>query len=103
MKKMLLISLLFGLVLLLDAKLQTRKTYFGDRIGRHSGRPLGYQIYRGGNPEGEVNRLRMQVIDKYDRGEYVAGMQGWQDDEREAMDIQTRLGYTVPERYTWGN
>lgn len=93
------IILLLGFFCIIDARLQIRNNYFNDRVVRSGYRP----IHSAADAEDEVNRLRMQVINKYDGGEYVAGMHGWQDDERRALDIQTKLGYTVPERYTWGD
>lgn len=97
MKRIILV--LFGFFCFADARLQIRNNYFNDRIVRSERRP----IHSAAHAEDEVNRLRMDVINKYDSGEYVAGMHGWQDDERRALDIQTKLGYTVPERYTWGD
>ncbi len=105
MKKVIRISiLLLGVTALLEAKLQIRHNYFGDRVAR-----MPYADQRGwrqptsvAGAEGEVNRLRMQVIKDYDSGIYMAGMGGWGKKRRRALDIQTRLGYTVPGRYTWG-
>ena len=95
MKKVIGISIvLLGITASLEAKLQIRHNYFGDRVVR---RPTSVA-----SAEGEVNRLRQQVIAKYDSGIYMDGMGGWSKDRRRALDIQTRLGYTVPERYTWG-
>ena len=97
MKRIMIVT--FSFFCFADARLQIRNNYFNDRVVRSSYRP----IHSAADAEDEVNRLRMDAIKKYDSGEYVAGMNGWQDDERRALDIQTKLGYTVPQRYTWGD
>lgn len=53
--------------------------------------------------EDEVNRLRQEAIKAYDAGEYMFGMDGWSQKRQKALDIQTKLGYTVPEEYDWGD
>lgn len=96
MKQIIRISLLLlSVTASLEAKLQIRRNYFGDRVARSG----WYQPTSVAGAEGEVNRLRMQVIKDYDSGIYMAD---WSKKRRRALDIQTRLGYTVPERYTWG-
>ena len=99
MKQVIRISLLLlSVTASLEAKLQIRRNYFGDRVARSG----WYQPTSVAGAEDEVNRLRMQVIKDYDSGIYMAGMGGWGKKRRRALDIQTRLGYTVPGRYTWG-
>ncbi len=96
MKQIICMSLLLlSVTASLEAKLQIRRNYFGDRVARSG----WYQPTSVAGAEGEVNRLRMQVIKDYDSGIYMAD---WSKKRRRALDIQTRLGYTVPERYTWG-
>lgn len=51
----------------------------------------------------EVNRLRQQAIKDYDNGVYVAAIDGWGPKENRALDIQTKLGYTVSENFDWGD
>jgi fructosamine-3-kinase len=99
MKRIIIVLFSFFCFIAVNARLQIRNNYFNDRVVRSGHRP----IHSVADAEDEVNRLRMDAINKYDSGEYVAGMHGWQDDERRALDIQTKLGYTVPERYTWGD
>lgn len=53
--------------------------------------------------EDEVNRLRQEAIKAYDEGEYMFGMDGWSKKRQKALDIQTKLGYTVPEDFEWGD
>ena len=110
MKKVICMSiLLLGVTSALEAKLQIRRNYFGDRVARmpYNDRTLDccadergwHQPTSIAGAEGEVNRLRMEVINDYDSGIYMAD---WSKKRRRALDIQTKLGYTVPERYTWG-
>lgn len=84
----------------LEAKLQTRRNYFDDRRRSSSSDQRGwYQPTSVADAEDEVNRLRMEAINDYDDGVYIAR---WGKKRNRALDIQTKLGYTVPERYTWG-
>lgn len=105
MKKIGIIGLLSIVVFCVDAKLAIRRNYFGDRVARipYSERMVDrrgwYEPTSIADAEDEVNRLRMQNIHDYDKGTYMAI---WAKRRSRALDIQTKLGYTVPERYTWG-
>ncbi len=109
MKKVLYIVLLLNVSASLEAKLQIRRNYFGNRVARmpYDERTADccadqrgwYRPTTVAGAEHEVNRLRQEVIKDYDSGIYMAD---WSKKRRRALDIQTRLGYTVPERYTWG-
>ncbi len=56
--------------------------------------------YGAGSAEDAVNILREEVIKAYDAGTYAAD---WGKKRRAALEIQSHLGYTVPEDYSFND
>ncbi len=56
--------------------------------------------YGASNAEDAVNMLREEAIKAYDAGTYIAD---WGKKRRAAMEIQSQLGYTVPEDYSFND
>ncbi len=86
-----------------DCKLNIRKKQVCTSDGYCRNHRGLYRPTSQADAEYEVNRLRQQAIRDYDNGVYVAAMDGWGPKEHRALDIQTKLGYTVPENYQWGD
>lgn len=98
----LLLCFMFIWVSFTDCKLNIRKKASCSTAGVCSDKRGRYQPTSQSDAEYEVNRLRQEVIKDYDNGVYVAAMDGWGPKEQRSLDIQTKLGYTVPEEFQWG-
>jgi hypothetical protein len=99
----LLCCLLLSWISFTDCKLNIRKKEACTQKGSCPDRRGIYVPTSQADAEYEVNRLRQSAIKDYDNGVYVAAMDGWGPKENRALDIQTKLGYTVPENFEWGD
>lgn len=106
MKKRISVSIFVSIaffVAIINAKLAIRERGAHCHVGRcFSGQGYNRPISTA-DAEDEVNRLRQEAIKAYDTGTYMAGMNGWAEKRQRALDIQTKLGYTVPQNYEWGD
>ncbi len=106
MKKRILLSMLVSIAFfaaIINAKLAIRERGAHCQVGRcFSGQGYNH-LSSTADAEAEVNRLRQEAIKAYDTGTYMTGMNGWAEKRQRALDIQTKLGYTVPQNYEWGD
>lgn len=101
MKKIVMIIIVSGMVAFIDAQLRIRQqnpTWRANELACCADRRGAIVSYSVADAEDAVNVLRDRIIEKYDAGIYQAdGMIGWQKDRNKALEIQSQLGFTVPE------
>lgn len=102
MKKNIFVCMLC-LSMLSQAKLRIRQKFpqWAERHYRCCADRRGAIVPYGARSAGEaVNMLREEAIKAYDSGRYIAD---WGKKRRAALEIQSQLGYTVPEDYTFND
>lgn len=101
MKKIVLIIVAGGVAAFIDAQLRVRQqnpTWRAHELACCADRRSAIVPYGAASAEDAVNMLRDRIIEKYDAGIYQADrMMGWQKDRNKALEIQSQLGYTVPD------
>jgi hypothetical protein len=97
MKRFIYVSVVAGLVLLLDAKLRIRQEdpkWRADELLCCAETNKPDEFSGQGDAEDEVRALNNDIINKYDSGVYQAK---WAPERQRMLEIQSHLGHTVPE------
>lgn len=101
MKKFVVILVVGAVAVCIDAQLRVRQqnpTWRAHELACCENRRGAIVPYGAAGAEDAVNVLRDRIIEKYDAGIYQADrMMGWQKDRNKALEIQSQLGYTVPD------